>query len=88
MAEIKTIFGGSLSEAGASEDVVQALRGLLEEAERGEIKCFAIAFLDGANLSITQVTGSNGMAAPLGGAISMLHHRYFSSWKDQADGSP
>lgn len=80
MAEVHSIFGTKLNEDGTNPEVVSELEALLEQAKRGDISCFAMAFLDASYTCNTAVTGSAGHTGALGGAIGMLQHRYYAKW--------
>lgn len=85
MAQVHSLFGSKLDANGINQEVVEHLRTLIGEAERGEIIAFSAAWLDGAGVANSSVTGSSGHTTALGGAIAMLHHRYFQQWKDLND---
>lgn len=82
-AEIKSIFGTKVSETGVNQELIDSLERLLEEVRRGEVITIAIAWLDGAGVANSQVVGSGGYTAALGGAIGMLKHRFFDNWRRQ-----
>lgn len=61
------------------QDLIDALKGLVERAERGEIVAIAWAGVTGNNHIINGWDGAGGTLFPLGASVMALQSRY-SSW--------
>jgi len=80
-AEIIKPFG-NYNTPDVPESVISNLEKLLERAMRGEIKGFAIGYIDGAdNVKVTLEQGSAGFARIVG-AASIMQHDLCVAWND------
>jgi hypothetical protein len=80
MAEIKALFGSLHAGQEAVSTVVAELEDLLSRARLGEVRCLAIAYIDGGECTHSIVRRGDKLHAQVAGAIAMLGHDHYRIW--------